>query len=221
MKKVSRIREPVNALTHFSTFIAAIVGFILLVFLTRNDATKLVVMSIYGASVIALYGASTIYHWVRTIPRRLLVLRKLDHAAIYLLIAGSYTPVLYYGLTGVWRRTMLIVVWVLAAIGILTKIWLIFLPRWISTLFYLIFGWIALVPFTQLISSLPLGAIILMIAGGAAYTVGAVIYATKRLNILPNLFGFHEVFHLFVMAGSIAHYLMMFLYILPLETKPF
>ncbi len=211
-----KIREPVNALTHFTTCVAAIVGLVFIIVLTRGNIPKLVTMTIYGISVVALFGASTIYHWVRTIPEKLLILKKLDHVAIYLLIAGSYTPVFFYGLEGAWKWSMLIAIWVLTVIGILVKLWFIHLPRYVSTAFYVTLGWIALVPFAQMVGNLPVGALAMMVAGGVAYTIGAVIYATRCLNFWPNRFGFHEIFHLFVMAGSITHFVMMMVYIVPM-----
>ncbi|KKM11261.1 hemolysin III family channel protein [Clostridiales bacterium PH28_bin88] len=216
MKGCLKMREPVNTWTHFATFIAAIVGLVFLVIMTRHNVSKLITMTVYGSSVIALFGASSLYHWVRAIPRQVLILKKMDHIAIYLLIAGSYTPVFFYGLAGTWKWAMLIAIWTLTITGILLKIWFIHLPRYVSTAFYVTLGWIALVPFVQLIDNLPLGAILMMVLGGVAYTLGAIIYATKCFNFFPNRFGFHEIFHLFVMAGSITHFVMMLVYIVPI-----
>jgi len=210
------MREPVNTWTHFVTFIAALAGLVLLIILAKDDVSKLVTLTVYGISVIVLYGASSLYHWIKTTPRKNLVLKKIDHVAIYLLIAGSYTPVLYYGLTGAWRLVMLIVVWVLAITGILLKMWFIMAPRYVSAVFYLSLGWIALVPMVQLFKNLPFGAIVLMFTGGILYTIGAIIYAAKCFDFFPNHFGFHEIFHLFIMAGSIVHFVMMVRYIVPL-----
>ncbi|MDA8353989.1 MAG: hemolysin III family protein [Firmicutes bacterium] len=211
-----KMKEPVNTWTHFVTFLAAIVGFVFLILLSRENLSTLVTMTIYGVSVILLYGASSLYHWVRTTPKKELVLKKLDHCSIYLLIAGSYTPVFYHGLEGVWKWVMLIAIWVLAVIGIVLKLFFIHAPRYVSTAFYVTLGWIALIPFAQLVHNLPAGALILMVAGGVLYTVGAVIYATRWLDFFPNRFGFHEVFHLFIMAGTGAHFAMMIAYILPM-----
>ncbi|NWO08538.1 MAG: hemolysin III family protein, partial [Alteromonadaceae bacterium] len=107
------MREPVNTWTHFVTFLAGIVGLVFLILLSREQLSALVTMTIYGVSVILLYGASSLYHWVRTTPEKEMILKKLDHIAIYLLIAGSYTPVFYYGLEGAWKWVMLTAVWVL------------------------------------------------------------------------------------------------------------
>lgn len=210
-----KMKEPVNTWTHFITFIAAIGGLVFLVMLTKDNLSELVVATIYGISVMMLYGASSLYHWVRTTPRKEYMLKKLDHIAIYVLIAGSYTPVFYYGLSGSWKWTMLIAVWVLAVIGMVLKLWFIHAPRYLSTAFYVTLGWIAVVPIVQLVHNLSTGAIILMVVGGVAYTAGALIYATKWLDIFPNKFGFHEIFHLFVMTGSILHFFMIAFFILP------
>ena len=212
-----KMKEPVNTLTHFIPFIAAIVGLVFLILMSKNDISKLITMTIYGLSMIALYGASSVYHWVRTTPQKELILKKVDHIAIYFLIAGSYTPVFYYGLVGAWRWTMLIAVWTLAIIGMALKLWFIHAPRYVSSAFYVSLGWIALVPFLQLIKHLEMGAIILMAVGGVVYTIGAIIYATKIFDFFPKRFGFHEIFHLFIATGSIVHFFMILIYIVPMK----
>lgn len=212
-----KMKEPVNTWTHFISFVAAIVGLAILIILCKNNISKLVTMTIYGLSMILLYGASSLYHWVQTTPQKELLLKKIDHIAIYFLIAGSYTPVFYYGLEGAWRWAMLISVWSLALLGMALKIWFIHAPRYVSSAFYVSLGWIALVPFLQLIKHLPSGAIILMAVGGVLYTMGAVIYATKIFDFFPKRFGFHEIFHLFIAAGSIVHFIMIVIYIVPMQ----
>jgi hemolysin III len=216
MTGIFKMKEPVNTLTHFVPFLAAIAGLIVIIVKTMGDPAKLITMTIYVSSVILLFGTSSFYHWLKVSPKIELLLRKLDHMAIYLLIAGSYTPVLYYGLHGMWRGVMLTLIWILAVIGIILKIWFINAPRKLSTALYVFLGWIAVVPFYQLIHTLSLGAIVLLVFGGISYTVGAVIYGTKRLNFFPEKFGFHEIFHLFVALGGLLHFLMMVIYILPL-----
>ena len=211
------MKEPVNTWTHFVVFLAAIVGLVILIVMSKNNLSKLITMTIYGVSIIMLYGASSLYHWIPTTPQKELLLKKVDHIAIYFLIAGSYTPVFYYGLQGAWRWAMLAAVWILAIIGMALKIWFIHAPRYVSSAFYVSLGWIALVPFLQLIKHLPVGAIILMAVGGVAYTMGAIIYATKIFNFFPRRFGFHEIFHLFIAAGSIIHYVMILIYIMPIR----
>jgi hemolysin III len=212
-----KIKEPVNTWTHLISFVAAIVGLVFLIIMSKNNIPKLAVMTIYGLSLIFLYGASSIYHGVRTTPQKVLFLKKIDHIAIYFLIAGSYTPVLYYGLEGAWRWAMLILVWSLALTGMALKIWFIHAPRYFSVGLYLSLGWIVLIPFKEIIRNFSLGAIILMAVGGVLYTLGAFIYATKIFNFFPKRFGFHEIFHLFITAGSIVHFVMMLICIVPLK----
>ncbi|ANE49090.1 hemolysin III family channel protein [Paenibacillus swuensis] len=209
------MKEPVNTWTHFITFLAGIAGLIFLILISRESPSQLVTMTIYGSSIILLYGASSLYHWVSTTPSKELMLKKLDHVSIYILIGGSYTPVFFYGLEGAWKWSMLVCIWALITVGIILKLFFIRVPRSVSTLFYIALGWMAVIPFGQLLQNLPYQAIILMISGGIAYTVGGVIYATKIFDFYPNRFGFHEIFHLFVMAGSVIHFIMIVMYVMP------
>ena len=210
------MKEPINTWTHFITFLAGLVGLVFLIILSRGNTSKFITMMVFGVSVIILYGTSTIYHWVKTTPQKERVLRKLDHISIFLLIAGTYTPVLYYGLDGIWRWAMLCSIWALSLIGIIMKVFLIDIHRSVSTAFYISLGWLALIPLFKLVQNLPMGAIILMFLGGVAYTIGGVIYSTKIFNFFPNKFGFHEIFHLFVSLGSVFHYIMMLCFVLPM-----
>lgn len=211
-----RIKDPVSGLSHLAGLFLAIVGLVFLIKQTYTEIDKMVVIIIYGASLILLYTASSVYHLMDTAPRTTKILRKIDHVSIFLLIAGCYTPVFYLGLEGTWRLGMLIAVWSIALAGIILKIAWITVPRAISTILYVALGWIALVPFYQLIQNIPLEAILLMVLGGVFYTVGAVIYAKKSWDFFPGVFGFHEVFHFWVLAGSITHYILMYKYIIVL-----
>ena len=169
---MKKIKEPVNALTHFVMFLAGLIGLGLLVWKGWGTTSGVAVGAIFGLSIVLLYGASTLYHWVRTTPQKEKILRKLDHISIYLLIAGTYTPVLYYGLEGLWRWIMLAVIWVLSFIGAVMKVWLVDLPRVLTAAFYLILGWLAVIPFGQLVHSLAKPALVLMVAGGLAIQWG-------------------------------------------------
>lgn len=216
MKKWLQMKEPVNTWTHLVTCLAAIVGLILLIIMARHSTSKIITMTIYGVSVIMLFAASTIYHWAKVTPRKEFILRKIDHIAIYFLIAGSYTPILYYGLEGRWRSVMLTAVWILALVGLGLELKFKRIPRAISTSFYLTFGWLAIIPFWKFIGTLPMGALVLMFVGGLLYTIGGVIYGTKKLDLFPQKFGFHEIFHIFISLGTLAHFLMIAIYIVPL-----
>lgn len=210
------MREPVNTWTHFVTFLAGVAGLVFLIISSQGDTAKLITMTIYGVSLIMLYGASTIYHWAQTSPERQFTLRKLDHMSIFILIAGTYTPVFYYGLEGIWRWTMLSVIWGLAFMGMVIKLFFTGTARFASTVIYIALGWMVLVPLMKLIRSLPTGAMIFMFLGGIAYTTGGIIYATKTLKFLPNKLGFHEIFHIFTSLGSILHFVMIARYIMPM-----
>ncbi|AGA68473.1 channel protein, hemolysin III family [Desulfitobacterium dichloroeliminans LMG P-21439] len=213
-----KIKEPMNALTHFVPFVAAWFGLVSLLLLSYGSLSKTITMAVYGLSVIGLYGTSSLYHALPCTPKKELILRKIDHMMIYILIGGSYTPVFYYGLEGAWRWAMLIAVWALALIGVLLKIWFINAPRYVSTAFYVTLGWIALVPIVQLVHNLPLGALIMMVVGGVMYTVGAIIYAAKIFRIPRLHLGFHEIFHIFIAAGTLIHFLMVLIYIVPMAS---
>ncbi|GLI51769.1 hemolysin III [Tepidanaerobacter syntrophicus] len=210
------MREPVNTWTHFITFLAGIAGLVYLIIFSYGDLAKLATMGIYGASVVILYGASTAYHWANTTPEKQLILRKFDHISIFILIAGTYTPVLYYGLEGTWRWAMLAAIWGLSLVGIIIKIFFLGIQRWVSTMFYIILGWMAIVPMSRLIQAYPKEAMLLLFLGGLSYTVGGIIYATKIFNFIPNKFGFHEVFHIFISIGSLLHFAMIAKFILPM-----
>ena len=210
------MREPVNTWTHFITFLAGIAGLVYLIIFSYGDLAKLATMGIYGASIVILYGASTAYHWANTTPEKQLILRKFDHISIFILIAGTYTPVLYYGLEGTWRWAMLAAIWGLSLVGIIIKIFFLGIQRWVSTMFYIILGWMAIVPMSRLIQAYPKEAMLLLFLGGLSYTVGGIIYATKIFNFIPNKFGFHEVFHIFISIGSLLHFAMIAKFILPM-----
>lgn len=210
------MREPVNTWTHFITFLAGIAGLVYLIIFSYGDLAKLATMGIYGASIVILYGASTAYHWANTTPEKQLILRKFDHISIFILIAGTYTPVLYYGLEGTWRWAMLAAIWGLSLVGIIIKIFFLGIQRWVSTMFYIILGWMAIVPMSRLIQAYPKEAMLLLFLGGLSYTIGGIIYATKIFNFIPNKFGFHEVFHIFISIGSLLHFVMIAKFILPM-----
>lgn len=210
------LREPVNALTHWGGALAALVVLGPLLWWARGHGLALWPFAVFGISMAALYAASASYHSFRVGERGLLWLRKLDHAGIFLLIAGTYTPVAYFGLSGVWQGVVLWVVWGIALAGIALKLLTMRLPRWISTLLYVGLGWLALAFLPQLARNLPEQAIVWLAVGGVLYSLGAVVYGTKRWNprpggkVFPKSWGFHEVWHLFVLGGTGAHVAMMF-----------
>lgn len=211
----SHAREPMNSYTHFWGAVLSGVGILALLGrgLARDAAGPVLAGALlFGVSLVALYSASSVYHYALCAGRRLLRLRKLDHAMIYVLIAGSYTPILLRYMPAPRCYIFLGAVWLTALAGIAVKLLWIHAPRLIGTALYLALGWAIVFDF-GVVLSMPAPAIALLAAGGLCYTAGGVIYITKRPNLGPVL-GFHELFHLFVIAGSACHYLMVFLYVL-------
>ncbi|HSU98291.1 MAG TPA: hemolysin III family protein, partial [Gemmatimonadaceae bacterium] len=194
------IREPVNALTHLLGAVLAAIGMVvLLVNGAANDSARQVVaFAIFGTSLVLLYSTSGIYHSLNCSERGLAMLRRLDHMMIYVLIAGTYTPVCLVLLRGSLGVTLLIVVWIMALAGVVQKLAWMHAPRWFSTVLYLGMGWAAMILAKPLLGAAPLGFFLWIIAGGLFYSVGAVVYATKWPNPAPRTFGFHEIWHLFV-----------------------
>lgn len=211
-----RLREPVSCLTHFIGFLMGIPILIMLVLKAQAQGTPWHVASlcIFGISLLLLYGASSLYHAVTLPDQTIKVFRRIDHMMIFILIAGTYTPICLVPLRGVWGWTLFGLVWGFAVAGIILKAVWIQAPRWLSTAIYVIMGWLVLIAFFPLERAVPLGGIVLLIAGGVTYTIGALIYALKWPKFHFKFFGFHEIFHLFVLGGSCFHILFMFLYIL-------
>ncbi len=208
-------REPVNGLTHLGAAVAALAGLIRLLTVGSSAIGKEVSLLIYGGTLVLLFSASASYHMLQAGPRVLGVFRQLDHAAIYLLIAGTYTPFCYNMFTGFWQWGLLAIVWSLALVGASLKVFFMQVPRWVSTGMYLLLGWLVVIAIQEMLLKLPTGALAWLAAGGVLYTLGAVIYAAKLLNFLPGKFGFHEVWHIFVILGAAAHFVAVAVYVAP------
>lgn len=202
----SKFREPISAITHLVAASISLIGLIFLIVLGWGDLQKMITFSIYGISLILMFTASGTYHMLNACDSIILNLRKLDHSAIYLLIAGTYTPICMYFFKGFWQYGMLILIWSLAFIGIGVKLFIINAPRWITAGVYLIMGWLAIMGVQEILRTMPTDAIIWMVVGGLFYSIGAIIYITKFMNFLPGIFGFHEVWHIFVILGAFSHY---------------
>lgn len=211
------IREPGSAITHFiGMMLAVFASTPLLIKAAVSDGfTAFFAMAVFMLSMIALYGASALYHSVTVKDRILRVFRKIDHMMIFVLIAGSYTPVCLIVLGGRLGYTLLAVVWTIAVIGMLVKALWITCPKWFSSIIYIAMGWVCLGVFGQLWNSLPHSAFLWLLAGGIIYTAGGIIYALKLplFNSKHQYFGSHEIFHLFVMGGSVCHFIFMYLYV--------
>lgn len=201
-----KLREPVNSLTHWAGALLACAGLIALLIVGWGTPAKMISLLIYGLSLIFLFSASATYHMVRVKDKALELFRKMDHAAIFLLIAGTYTPFCVNAFTGFWQWGMLSIIWSLALIGITVKVFYIRAPRWLNAGIYLIMGWSCLAAIGQMIAVLPAWVIGWLIAGGVIYTCGAIVYITKIFNFVPGVFGFHEIWHIFVMLAAAAHF---------------
>jgi hemolysin III len=203
-----RIREPFNGASHLFGLLLAGAGTIALLKMAQGP-WELAAFSVYGATLIALYGTSTLYHTLPVTDRPLRVLRTLDHIAIYFLIAGTYTPVGLITLRGPLGWTLLVMVWLIAAAGIPFKLFFLDAPVWLSTAIYLAMGYLALVAVVPLAKATTMGGLSWLIAGGIAYTIGAVIYSCERPDPFPGRFGHHEIWHLLVLIGSGCHFAFM------------
>jgi hemolysin III len=203
---LKKLREPVNSLTHWIGAILALAGLIALLVVGWGTPAKVVSLIIDGASLIFLFSASATYHMVRVKEKALEIFRKVDHSAIYFLIAGTYTPFCINAFTGFWKWGMLTIIWSLAAIGIGIKVFIIRVPRWLNAGIYIAMGWLVIGASGQLLAALPIWVITWLIIGGVVYTLGAIIYITKVFNFVPGIFGFHEVWHIFVLIAAAAHF---------------
>lgn len=211
------IREPGSAITHFIAMMMAVFAAVPLLIKAgvQSGQENLLAMSIFMGSMILLYGASATYHSVDLTGRSLRIFRKLDHMMIFVLIAGSYTPVCLIVLGGKLGYTLLALVWGIAALGMIVKACWITCPKWFSSVIYIAMGWVCVLVFGPLLKTLSLPAFLWLLAGGIIYTVGGVIYALKLpfFNAKHKFFGSHEVFHLFIMGGSVCHFIFMYLYV--------
>ncbi len=205
-----------SALTHFIAFILSAVGLVALMYISVVPEVKplhIVTFAIFGVGMMMVYAASTIYHTLYLSKRGIEKLKKIDHKMIFIFIACSYTPVCLIAMKGFWGWSLLVIIWSLAIIGIVVKILWIHAPRWLSSVLYVLAGWVAVIFLWPLVQSLGVGGSITLFIGGGFYTIGALIYGLGRPNPWPGFFGFHEVFHLFIMAGSAAHFWLMFHYV--------
>lgn len=212
-KRRFQVKDPISALTHFIGFLAVIPVFICLLDLADTKLQQISFI-VFGFSLLLLYGASTIYHTLRLSAEKTALLRRIDHMMIFVLIAGTYTPVCLVPLAGKWGTILLSAIWTIAVAGVFMKIFWMGAPRWLSTMIYVVMGWLSITAFVPLLKAVGWGGFGMLLGGGIAYTVGALIYALKKPNLaILKSFGFHEIFHVFVMIGSAFHIAFMFLYV--------
>ena len=215
IKLFKKAMDPISSETHFIGACLSLMGLFIMIFVGLKRETAPMILGdamIFGFSLIALYSASAIYHFFKGSQKIKIVLRKLDHSMIYVLIVGTYTPVVMYCMETPHSYYFLGILWAVAIIGILVKIIWLNAPRAITTAIYLILGWAIVFDF-QSFTGIPVNCLMMIAAGGIAYSIGAFIYIFKKPNLTEN-FGFHELFHIFVMLGSLLHYLAILMFIL-------
>ncbi len=207
-------KELTSAFTHLGGAIFGVVGTVLLLNTKiSNDVTSMAFM-IFGISMILMYSTSTAYHFIdKSKQKAKLIMRKLDHIMIFVFVAGTYTPICLITLNGSVGYRLLALVWSITLAGVFIKLFWITAPSWVSSLLYILMGWVAVFVLSPLKNTMAPGGMYWLFAGGVLYTIGGVIYALKKPNINSSYFGFHELFHIFVLAGSLCHYVMMYFYI--------
>lgn len=211
--------RPWSAITHGAGAVLSVLATVLLLVKTAfagGDVWKLVSFAIYGASMTGLYTASTLYHCVNTTVAGRIALRKYDHTSIYFLIAGTYTPVCLTALRGPWGWSLFGVIWGLAAAGLIMSLVWIDCPRKVTSTVYIAMGWLAIVAIYPLVMALGFRGVFWLALGGVLYTVGGVLYALKWPGRDNPRFGCHEIFHVFILLGSAAHFVMIYRVLLPL-----
>ncbi|MFW6096698.1 MAG: PAQR family membrane homeostasis protein TrhA [Chloroflexota bacterium] len=209
------LREPLSALTHFVAGLLALGGAGVLVFLSRGDVGKMMALLVYGVSLVVLFTASTMLHGLKvryTVQRWL---NRVDHMAIFLLIAGTYTPIVYHYFSPGVRTPILILVWTVAVAGMAFKLLSRHIDNFFSVVIYVLLAWGGAIPLISALpmATLPAGGLALLVLGGLIYSAGFVIYYTRRPDPWPRVFGHHEIWHLCVIGGSLCHYLFMLRYI--------
>ena len=213
-----KLKDPGSAITHGIALLLAVTGAIPLIIKAARsyDVIHIVALSVFILTMILLYAASTTYHTFNISKKVNTILKKIDHMMISVLIAGSYTPICLLVLGGRMGWILLAIVWGFAIAGILIKAFWVFCPKWVSSVLYIGMGWTCVLAFTQLLNSLSPAGFGWLLAGGIIYTVGGVIYALKLpiFNRKHKNFGSHEIFHLFVMGGSLCHFVVMYAFVL-------
>ncbi|MBR2067898.1 MAG: hemolysin III family protein [Solobacterium sp.] len=210
-----RLKDYYSALTHIIGFILSILAMpILLCKAAANHAnlSSLIAYSIYALSMILLYGASSAYHSFNISPKANAILKRIDHMSIFILIAGTYTPICVVALRDAQGLWLLFVTWLLALAGIIFKYFFVFCKKWVSSILYLAMGWLCIFILPALYKQLGIFGFLLLAIGGLFYSIGALIYAKKNEKEIFPGFGAHEVFHCFVLAGSLCHFLVVLFY---------
>ena len=211
-----QVRQPANTFTHLFGVVLSFIGmyFIVSKSVSTNITIQIISSVVFSIGLISLYSASTVYHWTNASDKVIATLRKVDHIMIYILIASTYTPICLVAIKGWAGYTLFGVIWGLTLVGIILKIFWSSAPRILYTSFYLGLGWGAVFTVYPLSKIVPLESLMLLLIGGISYSVGAVIYALKSKKVFFKVLGFHEIFHLFILLGSISHYWFIYSYII-------
>ncbi|RSK29472.1 hemolysin III family protein [Bacillus sp. HMF5848] len=211
------VREPINGFTHLAGAILACIGLIALVIkasITTQSALAITAVTIFGISMILLYSASATYHMIIARDKVISILRRLDHSMIFILIMGTYTPFSLISLQGTTGWILFSIVVSIATFGVLFKMVWFHCPRWLSTMLYIAMGWIAVFFMSPLAAKLTFNGVMLLVFGGVIYTIGGVIYWLKPNFLNFKHLGFHEIFHIFILLGSLAHYFCIYYFVL-------
>jgi hemolysin III len=208
-----KLKEPLEGSLHLLGAVLAVLGLVLLLVFGHNSAQKIISFSIYGSTLFLLYLFSTLYHWLpQSAGGKYQIFRKFDHLAIYLLIAGTYTPFCLISLQGTLGWTIFGIIWGLTIVAITLQSIFIDLPRWLSTSFYIVMGWLIVITIKPLIIAITLKGFQLLMAGGIIYSIGGIIYTIKKPNFTKT-FNYHVLWHILVLLGSIAHFLVFLIYL--------
>ncbi|MHB8137756.1 MAG: PAQR family membrane homeostasis protein TrhA [Smithellaceae bacterium] len=205
-----KTQELFNFYSHFAGMVAAVIGTVYLAMVASSSASALVTALIYGISVVFLFSASTLYHAFKKEENELSFWRKMDRLAIFFMIAGTFTPVCYFCLEDPYKWYMIAFQWSLVGIGVISQIFFPRAPRKLYALIYLSMGWSALFTVKQLLANMSSSQAVLLVSGGIAFTLGAIIYAIKKPRMVPGIFSFHELFHIMVLIGGALHYAMIY-----------
>lgn len=214
---LGRMQHPVRGFLHGTAALLSLAGLFALAVRTSGDVPRMLTMVVFMGSMVALYTTSSLYHSVPWKQPWKMRMQRFDHSMIFMLVAGTYTPIAFNVLTDEWKWITLGVVWMIAAVGILQKMFFPRIRNWLSITLYLAMGWFAVLPIRALSERLSVPAVSLLVLGGLFYTVGMVLLVTKRPRLFPRVFSYHEVFHLLVVSGSLAHFLMVLWYVVPIE----
>lgn len=220
---MKKIKDPGSAITHLIGMLMATLSAtpLLIKAARKPDRIHVISLAIFIISMILLYLASTIYHTFDVSEKTNRILKKIDHMMIFILIAGTYTPICLIVIGGSSGILLLSIIWGMAIAGILLKAFWVFCPKWVSSVIYIAMGWTCVLAFSPIINSLSPAGFVWLLTGGIIYTIGGVIYALKLsiFNGKHKYFGSHEIFHLFVMGGSLCHFILMYNFVASMPIK--